>query len=140
MHQQGNLQARLSVLPHGAGQHQAIAAASPSHPFARPRGVIMRVDHPRLRARVVALAKEVLGERERKVFLLRCLAPRDHSMDRDSLAQELGVVRERIYRLEASARRKIVTALKHDGLLVRESSSPRGKATRRLRYATAAPV
>ena len=82
-----------------------------------------RLDAAALRRRMVELSDEILGARERTVFLARCLAERRNMRQQDALAGELGVTRERICELEGSARRKIAAALARDGLL--ESSRAR---------------
>jgi RNA polymerase sigma-32 factor len=79
--------------------------------------VILRLDHAKLRRRILVLAVEVLGERERKVFLARCMSDDEAGVHQESLASDLGVSRERVHQLEASAKRKIVMALTRDGLL-----------------------
>jgi RNA polymerase sigma factor (sigma-70 family) len=79
--------------------------------------VIRRLDHEKLRRRVLALAESVLGERERAVFLARCMTGHRPIVQLDALAARFGVSRERIYQLEGSARRKIVTALGSDGTI-----------------------
>jgi RNA polymerase sigma factor (sigma-70 family) len=79
--------------------------------------VILRLDHDKLRRRILAFARDILGERERRVFLARCMCNDDTVAHLDSLAAELGVTRERVYQLEVSAKRKIAVALTHDGLL-----------------------
>jgi RNA polymerase sigma factor (sigma-70 family) len=102
--------------------------------------VILRLDQAKLRRRVIALTKEVLGERERKVFLARCLATEDGARHRESLAAELGVTRERIYQLEVSAKRKIAAALARDGLIDPKAASadlPKVRAPRRSGRRTA---
>jgi RNA polymerase sigma factor (sigma-70 family) len=76
-----------------------------------------KMDRAALRRRMIVLSEEILGARERTVFLARCLAERRHVRRVDSLASELGVTRERIYELEGSARRKIAAALARDGLV-----------------------
>jgi RNA polymerase sigma-32 factor len=87
-------------------------------PEASPEeAVILRLDHAKLRRRILALAQEILGERERKVFLARCMTDDEGAVHLESLAGELGVTRERVHQLEASAKRKIANALMHDGLL-----------------------
>jgi predicted DNA-binding protein (UPF0251 family) len=43
------------------------------------------------------------------------MAGEDHATDVDDLAAALGVTRERVHQLEASARRKIAVALANDG-------------------------
>lgn len=75
-----------------------------------------RLDAAALRRRMVALSDEILGARERTVFLARCLAERRNVRQQDALATELGVTRERICELEGSARRKIAAALAREGL------------------------
>ena len=73
--------------------------------------VIRRLDQEKLRRRVLDLADKVLGERERAVFIARCMTGSRPVVQLDALAARFGVSRERIYQLESSARRKIMTAL-----------------------------
>jgi RNA polymerase sigma-32 factor len=77
--------------------------------------VILRLDHAKARKRITALAQEILGERERLVFLARCMSDSDDVIHLDSLAEQFGVTRERVYQLEASAKRKIALALTREG-------------------------
>lgn len=77
--------------------------------------VILRLDHAKARRRVIELAGEILGERERAVFLARCMADRDEPVTLEVLATRHGVTRERIHQLETSAKRKIATALRNEG-------------------------
>jgi DNA-directed RNA polymerase sigma subunit (sigma70/sigma32) len=77
--------------------------------------VILRLDHAKARRRVIELAGEILGERERAIFLARCLADRDEPATLEALATRHGVTRERIHQLETSAKRKIATALRNEG-------------------------
>jgi len=77
--------------------------------------VILRLDHAKARKRIMALTREILGERERTIFLARCMTDSDEIVHLDSLAKEFGVSRERVYQLEASAKRKIATALAQEG-------------------------
>ncbi len=77
--------------------------------------VILRLDHAKARKRIAALAQEILGERERVVFLARCMCDSDEVTHLDSLAEQFGVTRERVYQLEASAKRKIAAALTQEG-------------------------
>lgn len=77
--------------------------------------VILRLDHAKARKRIMALTREILGERERVIFLARCMIDSDDIVHLDSLANELGVSRERVYQLEASAKRKIAAALAQEG-------------------------
>jgi RNA polymerase sigma-32 factor len=75
---------------------------------------ILRIDYAKARSRVLVLAREILGERERIVFRARCMTDKE-VVHLDSLAQMLGVSRERVYQLEASAKRKIITAMAQEG-------------------------
>jgi RNA polymerase sigma-32 factor len=77
--------------------------------------VILRLDHAKARKRIATLAQEILGERERVVFLCRCMSDSGEVTHLDSLAEQFGVSRERIYQLEASAKRKIAIALTQEG-------------------------
>jgi len=77
--------------------------------------VILRLDHAKARKRIATLVQELLGERERIVFLARCMNDSDDVARLDSLAAQFGVSRERVYQLEASAKRKIATALTQEG-------------------------
>ena len=96
---------------------------------------ILRLDHARLRARVLALTNEILGERERTVFQARCLAETDEIMHLSDLAVRFGVSVERVHQLEASAKRKIATALTREGYaqLVSEDGNIRLPQTRARR-------
>lgn len=76
---------------------------------------IERLDREKLRRRILALVDSILGERERVVFLARCMTGSEPVVHLDTLATRFGVSRERIYQLEGSARRKIITALRHEG-------------------------
>ena len=77
--------------------------------------VILRLDHAKARKRILALAEEILGERERAVFFARCMTDSDEVAHLAALAKELGVSPERVYQLEASAKRKIAIALAGEG-------------------------
>jgi RNA polymerase sigma factor (sigma-70 family) len=95
---------------------------------------IHRLDHAKLRRRTLVLAEQILGERERMVFLARCMANEGPAAHPESLAARLGVTRDRVHQLEASARRKIAVALAHDGLLDSADRSvdlPKSRAPRR---------
>lgn len=99
--------------------------------------VILRLDHAKARKRIVALVQEILGERERIVFLARCMNDSDDATHLDSLAEQFGVSRERVYQLEASAKRKIATALTQEGYgeFARDGASfrlPQVRAKRRV--------
>lgn len=77
--------------------------------------VIRRLDRAKARRRVLELSEDILGERERAVFLARCSINGDEPVTLEVLAERFGVSRERIHQLEASARRKIATALTNEG-------------------------
>jgi len=83
----------------GALRHDGVAAAS-----ARP-------GTRHARDRVLRLVATILGERERAVFLARRAARPDDMAALHELASSLGLSVERVYELEASARRKLATAL-----------------------------
>ena len=87
----------------------AADAASPEE------DVILRLDHAKARKRIMALVQEVLGERERAVFLTRCMNDGDDVVRVETLARQFGVTRERVCQLEASAKRKIAMALAQEG-------------------------
>lgn len=94
---------------------------------------VPQVDAAVLRQRIIALSEEILGERERTVFLARCLTERRNMRRYESLASELGVTRERVFELEGSARRKIAAALARDGLLQQAAAladPPKGRRRR----------
>jgi RNA polymerase sigma factor (sigma-70 family) len=76
---------------------------------------IQRLDREKLRRRILVLADSILGERERAVFLARCMTGEGPICRLEALATRFGVSRERIYQLENSARRKIITALRQEG-------------------------
>ena len=77
--------------------------------------VILRLDHAKARKRIMVLVQEILGEREREVFLARCMGDSDDVAHHASLAMRFGVTRERICQLEASAKRKLSAALAQEG-------------------------
>ena len=83
----------------GTLRHVGVVAA-PGRPSAR-----------HLRDRVLRLAATILGERERAVFMARRAARPDDMAALHELASSLGLSVERVYELEASARRKLATAL-----------------------------
>lgn len=66
-------------------------------------------------ARMTMLAEEVLGERERIVFLARTLPGQRARRPTLSLAQELGIDENRVREIERSARRKVAAALAAEG-------------------------
>jgi RNA polymerase sigma-32 factor len=86
--------------------------------------VIRRLDHEKLRRRVLALADTILGAREREVFMARCMTGNRPIVQLDALATRFGVSRERVYQLESSARRKIMTALGNEATAGSEARPP----------------
>jgi RNA polymerase sigma-32 factor len=115
---------------------QWMEGSSVSSRFAEPEStspeddVILRLDHAKARIRIRKLAAEILGERERVVFLSRCMNENDEVAHLDSLARRFGISRERVYQLEASAKRKIGLALSREGY-TSECSFPSTRASRR---------
>ena len=77
--------------------------------------VILRLDHAKARKRIMVLVDEILGEREREVFLARSMNDGDEVTHLETLARQFGVTRERVCQLEASAKRKIAMALAQEG-------------------------
>jgi RNA polymerase sigma-32 factor len=77
--------------------------------------MIERMDHDRLRERIHVLMNEVLGERERAIFLARSMAISDQVPSLEEFARRWGVSTPRIHQIEISARRKIATALATSG-------------------------
>lgn len=89
----------------------AIHAAQSATYHSRPEVDINQdLDVAEARYRISVLAKTILGASERHVFERR-YSRYDEPARLDELAVELGVTRERIYQLEASAKRKIAAAL-----------------------------
>ncbi len=78
--------------------------------------VVSTIDAAKVKRRVLILMDEILGRSERRVFQARCMNNNEPSR-RDELAAELGVSSERIYQLEASAKRKISVALAQQGYI-----------------------
>jgi RNA polymerase sigma-32 factor len=104
--------------------------------------VILRLDHAKARKRIAALAQEILSERERLVFLARCMNDSDEVTHLDSFAERFGVTRERVYQLEASAKRKIALALTQEGYgdVARAAASLRLPQVRARRRMTTLPL
>jgi RNA polymerase sigma-32 factor len=74
-----------------------------------------RMDHDRLRSRIMTLANEMLGERERQIFLARSMADVDQIPSLEAFADQFGVTISRVHQIEVSARRKIAVALAASG-------------------------
>jgi RNA polymerase sigma-32 factor len=74
-----------------------------------------RLDHERLRVRIRVLANDLLGEREREVFLARTMADTDQVPSLETFAGRFGVTPTRVHQLEISARRKIAVSLAASG-------------------------
>ncbi len=96
--------------PHGSPALPILFAAS------HEETVVSAIDSGRMKRRVLALMDEILGTSERRVFHARCMTVGEPER-LDELATELGVSPERIYQLEASAKRKISVALARQGFL-----------------------
>jgi hypothetical protein len=73
------------------------------------------MDHDRLRKRIMTLANEMLGERERQIFLARSMADIDQVPSLEAFADQFGVTISRVHQIEVSARRKIAVALAASG-------------------------
>jgi len=95
--------------------------------------VILRLDQAKARKRILRLAEEILGERERAVFLERCMPRYANPTSLDTLATRLGVSRERVHQLEASAKRKIAIALANEGYATGAIPDAAPGAPRRVR-------
>jgi RNA polymerase sigma-32 factor len=74
-----------------------------------------RMDYERLRKRIRILANEVLGERERQVFLARSMADSDDVPSHEDFAERFGVSAARVHQIEVSARRKIAVSVAASG-------------------------
>jgi RNA polymerase sigma-32 factor len=74
-----------------------------------------RMDHDRLRLRILTLTNEVLGAREREIFLARSMADSDQIPSLETFAVRFGVTITRVHQIEISARRKIAVALAASG-------------------------
>jgi RNA polymerase sigma factor (sigma-70 family) len=74
-----------------------------------------RMDHERLRVRIRVLANEMLGERERLIFLARSMADTDQVPSLEAFATRFGISTARVHQIEVSARRKIAVALAASG-------------------------
>ncbi|HEY8290569.1 MAG TPA: sigma-70 family RNA polymerase sigma factor, partial [Acetobacteraceae bacterium] len=112
------LQGATLSLDHRAGDSgsQPAWAQSLADDSADPEDeVILRLDYAKARKRIMALADDILGERERIVFFARCMTDKEQVPHLDALATRFGVSRERIHQLENSAKRKIATALSKEG-------------------------
>jgi RNA polymerase sigma-32 factor len=77
--------------------------------------MIERLDHQRLRNRIRVLADEILGERERAIFLARSMADSNEVPSLEAFAERFGISVTRVHQVEVSARRKIATALSQAG-------------------------
>jgi RNA polymerase sigma-32 factor len=105
--------------------------------------VILRLDRIKVRNRIKVLLNEILKERERAVFIARCMPDDDEVMHLETLAHRFGVTRERVCQLEASAKRKIAMALAAEGYskspLATAMLLPAVRAQRRAGVASAEP-
>lgn len=103
--------ARMSL--HGPDEMQETNLPDAAAPTADD--LHQRMDHARLRTRIRNLANEILGERERQIFLARSMADSDDVPSLDDFADHFGVSTARVHQIEVSARRKIATALAASG-------------------------
>jgi RNA polymerase sigma-32 factor len=74
-----------------------------------------RMDFERLRKRIRTLANEVLGERERQIFLERSMADSDDVPSHEDFAERFGISAARVHQIEVSARRKIAVSVAASG-------------------------
>lgn len=79
--------------------------------------LITRLDRDKLRRRMLELARQILGDRERTVFLLRYMSHGATPVTLAALATRFGVSPERVHQLAGSARKKIAAALVSEGLI-----------------------
>lgn len=105
--------ARLSLTPDDDDQDGE--ASLPDHAAPTADELHERMDHQRLRSRIRALANQVLGERERAVFLARSMADSEQVPSLEAFADRFGISTTRVRQLEISARRKIAAALAASG-------------------------
>ncbi len=105
--------ARMSL--HAQDDEEGFESSLPDHAAPSADDLHERMDHDRLRLRIRTLANEILGERERVVFLARSMASSDQVPSLDAFAERFGVSTTRIHQIEISARRKIATALASSG-------------------------
>jgi RNA polymerase sigma factor (sigma-70 family) len=84
---------------------------------------ILRLDQEKARHRVLQLADEVLSDRERIVFLARCMTRHEAAVPLAALAARLGISRERVHQLAESARRKIAATLLSEGYAAGDGST-----------------
>jgi len=105
--------ARMSL--HAQDYEDGSGASLPDHAALTADDIHERMDHDRLRSRIRALVNEVLGERERTIFLARSMADSDQIPSLEAFAERFGVSTARIHQIEVSARRKIAVALAASG-------------------------
>jgi RNA polymerase sigma-32 factor len=104
--------ARLSL---HAQDDRGQESSLPDHDAPTADDLHQRMDYERLRKRIRILANEVLGERERQVFLARSMADSDDVPSHDDFAEQFGISSARVHQIEVSARRKIAVALAASG-------------------------
>ncbi|MEJ0016010.1 MAG: sigma-70 family RNA polymerase sigma factor [Acetobacteraceae bacterium] len=130
--------ASASLPSTGPTAGQDVVDRLPANDASPEDDVILRLDHAKARKRILVLAQEILGERERAVFLERCMGDSEDVTHLETLAQRFGVTRERICQLEASAKRKIATALAQEGYAEFVPGEPLRLPTTRARRRPAA--
>lgn len=100
-----------------------------------------KMDHQRLRARIHALASEILGSREREIFLARTMATTENVPSLESFATRYDISTARVHQIETGARRKIAASLTGAGY---EAAKDNNVVTHlsqvRARRAAAAPA
>jgi RNA polymerase sigma-32 factor len=121
----------LQTQTEDAGQGQSLEDTLVADQVSPEDDVILRLDRAKARKRIKVLVNAVLDEREREVFLARCMGADDEVTHLETLAARFGVTRERIYQLEASAKRKISTALAQQGYANFTDALPASRARRR---------
>lgn len=97
------------------GSEAALDATLPDETALSEDDVIFRLDREKARSRILELAQDILGERERAVFQARCMSGERQRPSLEELAAKFGVTSERIHQLEVSAKRKLATALAAEG-------------------------
>jgi len=104
--------ARMSLhAPDDVGHESSL----PDHAAPTADDLHQRMDHERLRKRIRILANEMLGERERQVFLARSMADSDDVPSHEDFAERFGISAARVHQIEVSARRKIAVSLAASG-------------------------
>ena len=104
--------ARMSLHAQDDDGHES---SLPDHAAPTADDLHQRMDYERLRKRIRILANEVLGERERELFLARSMADSDDVPSHEDFAERFVISAARVHQIEVSARRKIAVALAASG-------------------------